>query len=144
MGGQVSRYLLIAALLLSGCGVNWRPSTDKPEPPAPAAATVTDGAESALREKSRLMADVARQVADYIRSAKPEAFIDIEDFESPKNKATAAAFENLKTLQDGRLGKDKDGFIDFIRKPDGTPDFEATAKIWDETAAGFDKVAKGK
>jgi hypothetical protein len=63
---------------------------------------------------------------------------------SPLNEATISAYAKLKENQEARLGRDKDGYLDFIRKPDGTPDFDATAKVWEETADGFDKIAKGK
>ncbi len=152
----MSRYrqtygALCLCIILAGCGVNWRPSdAAKPEPPAPAVATVADSAASTARTKAAMQADVARQVAAFIRAGSPKEYADIEDFESPKNKAiglpesTKKIYEPLRNAQDARLAKDKDGNLDLIRGMDGKPDFEATAKIWDETADGFDKIAKGK
>lgn len=141
----MNRSILVIALLLSGCGaVHWRPSqVEKPEPPPPAVVTVTDSAEFAAREKFRLMADVARQVATKTRAGEFKSMADLEDFQSPLDKA-AFDYSKLTAAQEARLPKDKDGYLDFIRGADGKPDFEATAKIWDETADGFDKIAKGK
>lgn len=140
----MNRSILIAALLLSGCGIHWRPAPKDETAPAPFVVTVTDSAEFAGREKFRIQADVARQVAKKTRAGEFKSMADLEDFQSPLNVGSVSAYDKLKAAQEARLPKDKEGYLDFIRKPDGTPDFEATAQVWDDTAAGFDKIAKGK
>ncbi len=103
---------------------------------------VTLAAAAAPRDKAALLAEVARQTASEIRAGRLKEYADIEAFESPKNRASVSAFEPLRDAQDARLGRDKQGNLDFVRGPDGKPDLEATAKIWDETADGFARAAK--
>ena len=84
----MNRSILVIALLLSGCGVNWRPSKgDKPQPPADVV-TVADPAEAAGREKFRLMAINYRLNATKTRAGEFKAFNDSEEFMSPLNEVS--------------------------------------------------------
>lgn len=128
--------LTLAVLcFVAGCDIHWRPDSGAANPDNSGQSAVSVEAEKAVREKARLMAEVARKVAAKIRAGEFKSYSEVEDFEQPLNKAAVPNYEPLRNAQDAMLGKDGDGNL----KLSGPED----AKVWEETAAGFDRVANG-
>lgn len=138
----MNRIALIFGLLLAGCLPGGAVTHDFKAPVG--ALSVTELAAAAPPAKALAMAAVTRKVAAGIRSGELKSVADVQDFEKTQMAGTASVYAALVDAQDARLAKDSAGNLQFVAGPDGNPDLEATAKIWDETADGFERAGKGK
>lgn len=125
----------VAVFLVAGCGVHWRPASDGPAPPTPAAIDreISDAAAEHIRVYAANLASVARTVSDRT---------DAGEFQSHADFVKAAAELTLKARKEAEAPAFAK--VDRLAHPQGNWTPADTSKAWRSLADGWERASKGK